>query len=458
MDKKPNVFPKPETRQPVNNLSEADKIAQFEAEKMAVTNSIYEQSKAVPVSQTEIPNNYNPNSHSSAVEMMRLRTQQQLLQKEKLGTVQDSNLAENTATTTRVYQDQNQIRNEEQMRLRDEQLRKNNEQIQRFQQLTEEANNRNNSYNNTQNNMQNNMQNNNFAQNNMQNNNYQNNNYQPPVTPPTNPPVNNGYGENYGKNPSNIDPYILELSQPNYNAPFDVVPLPSQGKLYKNKKKSIRLAYMTTADENILSSPNLLESGQFLEILMNRKILENDLRYRDLTVGDRNAIMIWLRATGYGEMYPVTLLDNNREPFDTEVNLNDLKTKNLGAEPDEEGLFFFTLPVSKINIKFKMLTCGDIDDIEDMVEKDKERNLPVNNANTYRLERMIVEVNGNRDRTNIRDFTSYMRIADAKAFDDYYEKIESGIDLKIDIKTPGGESVASFLPLNLSFFWPNIRV
>ena len=26
MDKKPNVFPKPETRQPVNNLSEADKI------------------------------------------------------------------------------------------------------------------------------------------------------------------------------------------------------------------------------------------------------------------------------------------------------------------------------------------------------------------------------------------------------------------------------------------------
>ena len=44
-----------------------------------------------------------------------------------------------------------------------------------------------------------------------------------------------------------------------------------------------------------------------VEILINRKILEPDLRYEDLLVGDRNAIMIWLRATGYGEMYPVLM-------------------------------------------------------------------------------------------------------------------------------------------------------
>jgi hypothetical protein len=114
-----------------------------------------------------------------------------------------------------------------------------------------------------------------------------------------------------------IDPYILELSQPNYNAPFDVIPLPSKGKLYKSKKANIKLAYMTTADENILTSPNLLKSGEFLEILINRKILEPELRYRDLLPGDRNAIMLWLRATAYGEMYPITILDEFDEPFDT---------------------------------------------------------------------------------------------------------------------------------------------
>ena len=171
------------------------------------------------------------------------------------------------------------------------------------------------------------------------------NNYVPPA-PPAQPPVYNT--ASYGQNPSNVDPHIIELSQPNYNAPFDVITLPSKGKLYPNKKASIRLAYMTTADENILTSPNLLQSGKFLEILINRKILEPDLRYKDLHIGDRNAIMLWLRATGYGEMYPVVLQDENGEEFETDINLDDLETKDLGAEPDADGLF--DLITSKNNL------------------------------------------------------------------------------------------------------------
>ena len=262
----------------------------------------------------------------------------------------------------------------------------------------------------------------------------------------------------YGQNPSNINPYIFELSQPNYNAPFDVIPLPSKGKLYRNKKANIRLSYMTTADENILTSPNLLESGEFLEILINRKILEPDLRYKDLTVGDRNAIMIWLRATGYGEMYPVTILDELNQPFDTEINLNELKNIELGAEPDEDGHFDFKLPISKMDIKFKVLTVGDVDDIETMVEKDKTNNSPLNSTATYKMERQLVEVNGNRDKLYLRDFANSMRIADARALNEYIEKIESGIDLNIEVTTPGGGSIATFLPLNVSFFWPNFRL
>ena len=109
-------------------------------------------------------------------------------------------------------------------------------------------------------------------------------------------------------------------------------------------------------------------------------------------------------------------------------------------------------------IKFRQLTCGDVDDIDKMVERDTQNNIPVNNSSTYRFERMIVEVNGNRDRTMIRDFVNVMRIADAKAFDNYIDELESGIDLNIEVTTPGGGSIATFLPLNLNFFWPNIRI
>ena len=257
---------------------------------------------------------------------------------------------------------------------------------------------------------------------------------------------------------STSEQYIQQLSQPQYNMSFDLLPLPSEGKVYKGKRPNIKVAYMTTADENILSSPNLLSSGDFLEILMNRKILENDIRYRDLNIGDRNAIMLWIRATSYGEMYPVTLFDENDVPFETEINLNDLKVKKLGAEPDSEGYFDFMLPLSKTQIKFKLLTVGDVEDIEKILTKEKEEGIPINNLNTYTLERQIVEVEGERNKNFIRDFVQNLRIRDSKELKNYIAEIESGIDLEIEVGTPGGGTIKTFLPLNYRFFWPDISI
>jgi hypothetical protein len=443
MDKKPNVIP---TMEQMNAAAtEKAKLDAYETEKALVTNEIY--STAVAPEDT-------PQGHMSAVDMMRQRTFNQLQQQQQTGVVQDPSLAEKTAAS--LYAEATREKNEEQMRLRDEQLRINNENIQKYQHQANQASSRDNQNPETNTGLYNPNPTTNMNQNVQGAPNNYNNSYTPP-TPPSVPPVNN-YGANYGQNPSNIDPYILELSQPNYNAPFDVIPLPSKGKLYRNKKANIKVAYLTTGDENILTSPNLLQSGEFLEILINRKILEPELRYKDLLPGDRNAIMIWLRATGYGEMYPVILLDENDESFETQVNLNELKTKELLVDADENGLFTFIMPLSKAQIKFRQLTCGDVDDIDKMVEKDTQNNIPVNNSTTYRFERMIVDVNGNRDRTMIKDFVNVMRIADAKAFDNYIDELESGIDLNIEVTTPGGGSVATFLPLNFNFFWPNIRI
>ena len=40
------------------------------------------------------------------------------------------------------------------------------------------------------------------------------------------------------------------------NIPYDIVELPSQGVFYNNKKKTLKVAYLTAADENILTSPS----------------------------------------------------------------------------------------------------------------------------------------------------------------------------------------------------------
>jgi hypothetical protein len=410
MDTKPKVFPTQKEIADANNLKEQEK---YEAERYQVAGTIYS-------------NSANETGHYDAIEAMRRRTEEQLAQHNQKGVVEEPSLSENKRFVSQNYE-KNNI--DEQIKLRDQQLKMNAEQTKSYQEKSEQAMNR------------------------KQEPTDNGSRLNPPNKPPVNtPPVD------YGEAPKNINPYIIEISQPQFSSAFDVIPLPSEGKLYRTKQRNVKVAYLTTADENILTSPNLLQSGEFLEILINRKLLDTNLRYKDLHVGDRNAIMLWLRATGYGEIYPVTLLDNDNVPFDTEINLNELKTIKLGAEPDENGLFDFVLPLSKTHIKFKLLTVGEMEDIEKRVEADKNNDIPVNNLNTYILEKQIVSVNGETNKYIVNEFANNIRVFDAKSLRDYISSIESGIDMNIEVRTPGGGSVKSFLPLNVSFFWPNIGV
>ena len=52
----------------------------------------------------------------------------------------------------------------------------------------------------------------------------------------------------------NLDPnYVPE----EFKTPYDVIELPSQGILYKDNKKSVKVEYLTAMDESILTSPNI---------------------------------------------------------------------------------------------------------------------------------------------------------------------------------------------------------
>ena len=284
----------------------------------------------------------------------------------------------------------------------------------------------------------------------------------PPPTPPVEPPSNNDNDDydDFDDEPS-VDEetrnrYIEALSQPQMNQPYDLIPLPSEGKLYSLGKKNVKLAYLTTADENILTSPNLVNSGDFLEILINRKLLEPTLRYKDLLPGDRNAIMIWLRATGYGEMYPVTIYDNDGEAFDTEVNLSELKTVKLTVDPDEDGLYTFVLPVSKNKVRFKLLTIGEMEELE--AEAESRKDDFINSDSTMMLEAQIVSINDNKDRAFISNYVENMRVLDAKKLREYMGEIYCGIDMNISVKTPKGDTVNTFLPLTTKFFWPDFEI
>lgn len=343
---------------------------------------------------------------------------------------QENNVQDfNTTEKERMAAEEMKRRTEEQMRLRDEQLAKNAKASEELYSRREEL------MSQTRESVQ---------------------KVEPPVVPPVVPPTYSGY-DNAGNSGGNQeDPYIQSISQPQMNQPYDVIPLPSKGKFYPGNKKSVKVAYLTTADENILTSPNLVESGKFLEILINRKLLEPGLRYKDLLPGDRNAIMIWLRATGYGEMYPITMTDENNKDFETEINLSELKTIELTVDPSDDGLYHFELPLAKNLVKFKLLNSGDIDELEEIV-----KNIPkgvINEEQTLVLERQIVEVDGNNNRAFIKKFVNSMRVLDAQKLREFASEIKCDIDLRITVRTPGGESIDTFLPFTPRFFWPNSEI
>ena len=77
-----------------------------------------------------------------------------------------------------------------------------------------------------------------------------------------------------------------EYGQQNFTLPHDVVPLPSEGVFYKNKKKSIKVGYLTAADENIL----MAGGTDMTTNLLRNKIYEPDLRIEDMLEGDVEAI------------------------------------------------------------------------------------------------------------------------------------------------------------------------
>jgi hypothetical protein len=246
-----------------------------------------------------------------------------------------------------------------------------------------------------------------------------------------------------------------------FQAPFDVIPLPSRGLLYPGQQGNVKVEYMTAMDENILTSPNLIKSGKVLDILLERKVKESPVPFEQLLVGDRNAIMIWLRATGYGEMYPVKLTDpTSGVEFETEIDLSSLKTKELpeGVEPDEKGEFSFLLPRSNKKIKFKLLTVSDEKSIVSRSEKyEKATKSQISNTLTYRLQSQIKEIDGNRDINFIQQFVNLMPAFDSLKFREYSDKIEPGIEMSAEVEGPTGSFQAP-VTLGLNFFWPNVRV
>jgi hypothetical protein len=242
-----------------------------------------------------------------------------------------------------------------------------------------------------------------------------------------------------------------QYGQLNMNLPHDVVPLPSGGVFYKNKKKSLKIGYLTAQDENLLVSVS--GTKNLIQTLLRSKIYEPDMQVEDLLEGDVEAIMIFLRNTAFGSEYIFNLLDpKTNKKFEATINLDELNIIQPKIKPNNDGLFQLNLPRTGVNILCKLLTLRDINSLNDLRDS-----YPVNATVplvTKRLELHIVSVDGNEDREYISKFVNTLPIMDSKFIRNTMKDCEPHLDLKRQVTAPSGEKVNVEIAFGAEFFRP----
>jgi len=245
-----------------------------------------------------------------------------------------------------------------------------------------------------------------------------------------------------------MDNQSREYGQSNFSLPHDVVPLPSQGIFYKNKKKSIKVGYLTANDENIL----LAGGDDMTQNLLRSKIYEPDLRIDEMIEGDVEAILIFLRNTAFGPEMELTLTDpETKKPFQTKVMLDQLAIMQ-GQLPGEDGTFITTLPKSQTTVKLKPLTYGEILENQRIINSYPQGRVAP--RATLRLQKEIIEANGTTDKGEIAKLIDQMPIADSKHIRQFMDDNEPRLDMRRVVIAPSGEKLTVNVGFGVDFFRP----
>jgi len=257
-----------------------------------------------------------------------------------------------------------------------------------------------------------------------------------------------------------------------YKFPTEIIELPSNGLVYPKDNPlssgKVELKYMTAKEEDILTTQSYIKDGSVLDRLFQSLIVSNGdglpIKYVDLVVGDKNAIMVASRILGYGKEYNVEVTD----PFGGEkqketIDLTQFENKEYDGSNQIElhkNEFEFELPQSKRLITFQLLTESKERKVKHELEAVKKQSKKMGDVTskelTTRLKNMIVSVDGDSDKNVINRFVDNELFAiDSKALRSYIKQIGPDIDLTWEfISDETGERKEMSMPMGTNFFWP----
>lgn len=260
-------------------------------------------------------------------------------------------------------------------------------------------------------------------------------------------------------NNNNLPPVTPRVNEAELAGTTDVVELPSKGLFYTHKKGEVTVEYMTALDENILTSPNLIQKGTQFDVLLKAKIKDPDFVVDDLLRGDKDTILLFLRCTSYGTEFPVTVFDPTAgEKLETTIDLGRICAKEVSDFPDEDMLFTFDLPLTKKRVRFRLLTDREETNLSRTIEA-KAKKLGVSHGVTDRLKAQIVSVDGDIDKFKISQIVDRLPVKDSYALRLFMHEVEPGLDANYEFVSPTtGETFRSEVSFGIRMFYPSAKL
>lgn len=237
--------------------------------------------------------------------------------------------------------------------------------------------------------------------------------------------------------------------------PTEIVDLPSKGLLYAEdsplRAGTIEMKYMTAKEEDILTNQNFIQKGTVIDKLLQALIVNKDITYNDILVGDKNALLVAARILGYGKDYDFTYLGEK-----VNVDLSAVQNKPINESKIKDGKneFTFLTPSTNDTLTFKLLTHGDELAVQREIEGLKKMNKDSSAELSTRLKYMLLSVNG--DEKAVRPYVDNNFLArDSRAFRKFVNEIQPDVDLKF---YPDGAEEGVDIPIGITFLWPDANL
>lgn len=245
--------------------------------------------------------------------------------------------------------------------------------------------------------------------------------------------------------------------------PTEFVALPSKGKFYPpghplHNQENIELKQMTAKEEDILTSVSLLKQGVAIDRVLQSIVMDKRVDVTSLLVGDKNALVIASRVSGYGNDYNTAVTCpacDTKQEYSFDLNLAEVTEGGSDlAQYNGDGTFNTTLPNSKLNIRFKLLNGYDEKRIS--TQKKKKGAGKGDNIITRQLRAMIVSVNDNEENEALNYVAENLPSLDSAYLRKAYKECAPNIDLTQHFSCENCTYEQDMeVPLTADFFWPD---